>query len=181
MSSSLNPELIFDPAGSGYHTYRIPALISAGETVLAFCEGRVSSGGDSGKIDIVLRRSTDGGTTWGPVTVVHTADDATCGNPAPVIDPASGDVVLLTVRNPADLTERQLHVAEDSYTARRVFVQRSSDLGLAWTQPAEITDAVKRKTWGWYATGPCHGIALAHGPHAGRLLIPANHTDRLRR
>ena len=81
MSSSLNPELIFDPAGSGYHTYRIPALISAGETVLAFCEGRVNGGGDAGKIDIVLRRSTDGGTTWGPVSVVHTADDATCGKP----------------------------------------------------------------------------------------------------
>jgi sialidase-1 len=176
MSSSLNSELIFDPAGSDYHTYRIPALISSGETVLAFCEGRVASGSDTGKIDIVLRRSTDGGETWGPVSVVHTADNATCGNPAPVIDPASGDVVLLSVRNPADLSEKQLHFADDGYGSRRVFVQRSTDLGLTWTEPTEITDAVKHKTWGWYATGPCHGIALTHGPHAGRLLIPANHS-----
>ncbi len=176
MSSSLNPEVIFDPAGSGYHTYRIPALIGAGQTLLAFCEGRVASGSDSGKIDIVLRRSVDGGSSWGPVTVVHTADDATCGNPAPVIDPASGDVVLLSVRNPAELTEKKLHHADDPYSSRRVFVQRSTDLGVSWTEPAEITDAVKRKNWGWYATGPCHGIALTRGTHPGRLLIPANHT-----
>lgn len=176
MSSSLNAELIFDPTGSDYHTYRIPALISAGEVVLAFCEGRVSSGSDSGKIDTVLRRSTDGGRSWGPVEVIHTADDATCGNPAPVIDPASGDVVLLTVRNPADLSEKRLHTADDTYTTRRVFLQRSTDLGVSWTEPTEITDAVKRKNWGWYATGPCHGIALTQSPHAGRLLIPANHT-----
>ncbi|WP_152362710.1 sialidase family protein [Microlunatus speluncae] len=176
MSSSLHSEVIFDPADSGYHTYRIPALINSGPTVLAFCEGRVSSGSDSGKIDIVLRRSTDGGTTWGPVTVVHTTDDATCGNPAPVIDPASGDVVLLSVRNPAALTEKQLHVDDNAYTARRVFLQRSTDLGQTWSEPAEITDTVKRRTWGWYATGPCHGIALSRGPHAGRLLIPANHS-----
>ncbi|MFC7624155.1 exo-alpha-sialidase [Microlunatus sp. GCM10028923] len=176
MSSSLKEELIFDPADSGYHTYRIPALVADGDTVIAFCEGRVNSGSDTGKIDLVCRRSTDGGATWGEVQVVHTADDATCGNPAPVIDPASGDVVLVSVRNPGDLSEKKLHLSDQAYLARRVFLQRSSDLGLTWTEPEEITDAVKHKNWGWYATGPCHGIALTQGPHAGRLLIPANHT-----
>ena len=35
----------------GYHTYRIPALITTpGGTVLAFCEGRKGSRGDSGDI-----------------------------------------------------------------------------------------------------------------------------------
>ncbi|HLT61870.1 MAG TPA: sialidase family protein [Microlunatus sp.] len=176
MSSTLGSELIFDPVDSGYHTFRIPALIATGRTVLAFAEGRVDSGSDSGRIDLVVRRSEDGGDTWGPVRPVHTAADATCGNPAPVIDPAGGDVVLLSVRNPADLSEKHLHLREDAYASRRVFVQRSRDLGRTWSEPVEITDSVKRRNWGWYATGPCHGIALRHGPHAGRLIVPANHT-----
>ena len=36
----------------------------------------------------------------------------------------------------------------------------------------EITSQVKPADWGWYATGPCHGIAL----RSGRLVVPANHS-----
>jgi sialidase-1 len=35
---------------------------------------------------------------------------------------------------------------------------------------------VKRADWRWYATGPGHAVRLRHGPHAGRLLVPANHS-----
>ena len=53
-------------ARAGYHTYRIPSLIVAPKgTVLAFCEGRKNGRGDTGDIDLVLKRSTDGGKTWG--------------------------------------------------------------------------------------------------------------------
>ena len=51
----------------GYDTYRIPSLIKTGTGVLlAFCEGRTSGGGDSGDIDLLMRRSTDSGRTWSP-------------------------------------------------------------------------------------------------------------------
>jgi len=53
----------------------------------------------------------------------------------------------------------------------------SNDDGLTWTQPHEITADVKLRSWGWHATGPGVGIVLNHGPHAGRLLIPCNHSD----
>jgi sialidase-1 len=56
-----------------------------------------------------------------------------------------------------------------------VFVQRSTDDGANWSSPEEITAQVKPDDWGWYATGPCHGIVLAQGPYAGRL-VPANHS-----
>lgn len=189
MSSPVQLTVPFDPAGSGYHTFRIPALLAvpridldshraaAGTAVLlAFSEGRVASASDSGQIDLVLRRSVDGGQTWEPLQVVAGAEGKTCGNPVPVLDPASGDVVLLSMQNGAEATAEELGSgtasAED---ARRVFVQRSADLGLTWTERVEITDSVKRDDWSWYATGPCHGIALAHGEHRGRLLVPANH------
>src|SRR5262245_31918043 len=57
---------LFISGEGGYHTYRIPSLITcpsrAGRrgTVLAFCEGRKNGSGDTGDIDLVLRRSLDG-------------------------------------------------------------------------------------------------------------------------
>ena len=48
----------------------------------------------------------------------------------------------------------------DPETGRRVFVQRSADDGASWSPTVEITAQVKPSDWGWYATGPCHGIAL---------------------
>src|SRR5882672_10992580 len=50
----------------GYHTYRIPAVIHAKNgDLLAFAEGRKNGGGDAGDIDLLVKRSTDGGRTWG--------------------------------------------------------------------------------------------------------------------
>ena len=55
---------VFLSGRDGYDTYRIPSLIVTLEgTVLALSEGR-GSVSDSGDIDIVLRRSLDGGVTW---------------------------------------------------------------------------------------------------------------------
>ncbi|MEK9634790.1 MAG: sialidase family protein, partial [Opitutae bacterium] len=35
--------------------------------------------------------------------------------------------------------------------------------------------SVKKKDWGWYATGPVHSIQLQRGKHRGRLVIPCDH------
>jgi sialidase-1 len=35
---------------------------------------------------------------------------------------------------------------------------------------------VKKPHWRWYATGPGHAVALTRGDHAGRLVVPANHS-----
>ncbi|MFF0264857.1 exo-alpha-sialidase [Kribbella sp. NPDC004536] len=163
---------LFDPAGSGYHTFRIPAVLARGSSVFAFCEGRLHGAGDAGEIEVVLRRSLDGGRTWLPLQVVSAAPGKTCGNPVPVTDPDSGDLVLVTVQNGADAVELSLARGIDPVDGRRVFVQRSSDDGASWSAAVEITAQVKPDDWGWYATGPCHGITL----RSGRLVIPANHS-----
>jgi sialidase-1 len=160
----------------GYHTFRIPAVVQAkGGAVLAFAEGRVESAGDSGAIRVVLRESTDGGCTWGPMTVVSTNGDGTAGNPAPVVLPG-GDIVLLTTTN-GRVSEREIMTgAVSAQDSRRVFVQRSEDNGRSWTTPEEITSVAKRPDWRWYATGPGHAIVLRHGEHVGRIVVPANHS-----
>src|SRR5918997_3321381 len=56
----------------GYACFRIPAIVrTTAGTLLAFAEGRVLNCGDAADIDIVLKRSTDGGRTWGPLQVVN--------------------------------------------------------------------------------------------------------------
>ncbi|MFJ8533551.1 exo-alpha-sialidase [Streptomyces sp. NPDC093591] len=162
----------------GYDTYRIPATITTPRgTVLAFAEGRHDGAGDTGDIDVVLRRSRDGGCTWGPVTVVAAGEGDTRGNPAPVVDPVTGAVVLVTSYNSGDVTEAQIMRGEATPAeSRRVFVQRSLDDGRRFTAPRDVTGQVKPSNWRWYATGPGHAVALRRGPHAGRLVVPSNHS-----
>ena len=49
----------------GYHTFRIPSVILTTKgTLLAFAEARRAGRSDAGDIDLVVKRSTDGGATW---------------------------------------------------------------------------------------------------------------------
>ncbi|MGW4160282.1 sialidase family protein [Streptomyces sp. NPDC004788] len=166
-------------SGTGGHAaYRIPAVVrTPAGTLLAFAEARLRGTGDAGAVDIVLRRSTDGGCTWGPQRVVAAGHGNTRGNPAPVVDPASGDVVLLSTGNAGAVTESTILAGRASAArGRRVYVQRSADDGRGFSAPRDITSTVKRAGWRWYATGPGHAIALTRGPHAGRLVVPADHS-----
>ncbi|MFE0511917.1 exo-alpha-sialidase [Streptomyces sp. NPDC058964] len=162
----------------GYDTYRIPAVVTTRRgTVLAFAEGRHDSAGDTGDIDVVLRRSTDGGCTWGPLEVAAAGEGDTRGNPAPVVDPRTGAIVLVTSYNSGAVTEAQIMRGEVTpEQSRRVFVQRSRDDGRRFTPPRDITAEVKPEGWRWYATGPGHAVALTRGPHRGRLVVPADHS-----
>ncbi|GAA3712572.1 sialidase family protein [Streptomyces tremellae] len=174
---SCGPSVPYRSGTSGYHTFRIPAAVAApGGTLLAFAEGRRDSAADDGDIDIVLRRSTDGGCTWAPLQVVADAGGGTAGNPAPVVDPATGDVVLLSCGTVGGATEQEIVDGAVSPAARRVYVQRSTDDGATWSPRRDITADVKRPGWNWYATGPGHAVALRGGPRPGRLLVPANHS-----
>lgn len=158
------------------HTFRIPAVVvTKAGTLLAFAEARRDGGGDTGAIDTVVRRSTDGGQTFGPLQVVAAGQGDVMGNPAPVAL-RSGRIVLLTTWNSARVPEgrTQPGLGADS---RRVFVCDSDDDGLTWTSPREITADVKRPAWSWYATGPGVAIQLARGAHAGRIVVPCNHRE----
>lgn len=147
---------------NGYHTYRIPSLLVAPKAaVLAFCEGRKQGQGDHGDIDLLMKRSTDGGRTWSSQRVIHEeGGDApiTIGNPCPAIDTTTGTIWLSFCRD-----------------NKAVFITSSTDDGLTWSPPRDITASVTKPEWSWVATGPGVGIQLARGPRAGRLVIPCDH------
>lgn len=152
----------FRVGDDGYFTYRIPSLVVTSKgTLLAFCEGRKTSESDDGDNDLVLRRSFDGGKTWGPLQLVHEeGGDAviTVGNPCAVVDRTTG-TIWLTMNKKNGF----------------ILVTSSDDDGKSWTPVRDISSDVSPPGWGWYAMGPGCGVQLQHGPHKGRLVVPANH------
>jgi sialidase-1 len=123
-----------------------------------------------------MKRSADGGRTWSAQQVVWDDAGNTCGNPSPVVDRKTGTICLLLTWNRGDDREPQI-IDLKSKDTRRVFVTSSTDDGLTWAKPREITASVKRTNWTWYATGPGGGIQIERGPHAGRLVVPCDHIE----
>ena len=158
-----------------YNIYHIPGIVvTAKGTVLAWCEARKRPAGvsDWDDIRILLRRSTDDGRSWSaPVSI------------AAVPGPKTKNPIALRMKNvdPADVTyNNPVLIADRDGTVHmlfcleymRVFYQRSTDDGLTFTTPVEITatfDAFT-KDYGWkvLATGPNHSIQLRNG----RLIVP---------
>lgn len=175
-SSGIEQVPVFVSGEGGYHTYRIPSTILAPDgSLLAFCEGRKAGRGDSGDIDLVLKRSDDGGRTWGGLQVIGDDGPNTCGNPCPVVDRETGKIFLLLTHNFGDDSEAEIKLRTGRGT-RTVWVAHSDDGGRTWSKPRDITSAVKDQRWDWYATGPGVGIQIQKGPHAGRLVIPCDHS-----
>jgi len=165
---------IFKAGDDGYTLYRIPGIVvTAKGTVLAYCEARKSDRGDWGPIDIVMRRSTDGGKSWSPMQSIANVEGPKTKNPVAIAQKlVSGD---------KDVTYNNAVAIADSNGAvhmlfcleyMRCFYQRSDDDGLTWTKPVEITSTFEafRPHYDWkvLATGPAHGIQLKNG----RLIVP---------
>lgn len=179
VKSSENTQLnyIYKPGDAGYSCFRIPAMIVTQKgMLLAFAEGRKNDCGDSGDIDLVLRRSADGGKTWSPIQIVWSDSTNTCGNPVPVQDMSTGKIWLISTWNNGQDHEKQIRT-QTGKDGRRVFVLSSDDEGRSWSAPKEITQDVKLPGWTWYATGPCHGLQIANGKFKGRLVVPVNHVE----
>jgi len=155
--AAANPVAVFEAGKEGYHTFRIPAVVQAKDGgLLAFCEARKNDRKDHGDIDLVLKRSGDQGKTWSDLRILHDGggnEPVTMGNPVPVVE-GSGKIHLVFCRNNTG-----------------VFHISSEDHGKSWSEPEEITAGLRKDDWGWYATGPGHGIQLT----GGRIVIPANH------
>jgi len=162
---------VYASGADGYNTYRIPSVIVTTKgTVLAFAEGRKAGRGDAGDIDLLLKRSTDGGRTFSAQQTVWDDAQNTCGNPCPVIDRTTGTIWLLLTHNLGTDGEKQI-VAGESRGTRTVWVTSSTDDGLTWAKPVEITATTKKPGWTWYATGPGCGIQLT----SGRLVVPCDY------
>ena len=169
--------------------YRIPALTYlANKVVLAAWDGRPGSSADAPNPNsIVQRRSTDGGKTWGPVTVIaagHVGDASGpkygYSDPSYVYDAEANKVFAFFVYSKDQGFGGSQFGNDDA--DRNVIssaVIESSDGGVTWSQPRLITNVTKPGT---SKTSPVagdvrsnfassgEGIQLKYGPHKGRLI-----------
>jgi sialidase-1 len=173
--AAVEETVVYQSGNDGYHTFRIPAVLKIPNgDLLAFAEGRKTSRSDTGDIDLLLKRSHDGGKTWGDLQLLWDDEANTCGNPCAVLDEQTGIIWLFSTHNLGKDGEKDLNHGS-AIGGRTVWVLQSKDQGATWSKPAEITSTVKKPEWTWYATGPGIGIQIKQGAHAGRLVVPCDH------
>jgi sialidase-1 len=176
-SSAAEPQLtkidLFTAGEEGYALYRIPGLVVTKRgTLLAYCEARKSDRGDWGTIDVLLRRSTDGGQSWGQRQHIAHHGGKVPKNAVALAQQLATEGEQ-TVNNPVLVAARDgavhfLYCVEYA----RCFYCRSDDDGETFSKPIDITPAFERfrpdYDWKVLATGPAHGIEL----RSGRLVVP---------
>ena len=147
---------VYTAGQDNVHTYRIPAfLVTSKGTFLVFCEARKMSTRDVSPTDLVVKRSTDLGRVWSPLqTLVRGEGDDAMMNPCPVIDRATGKILLL------------LNNAKRRDVGRYLLVE-SSDDGVTWSEPRDIGIHITPHIDS-FVFGPGIGIQM----RSGRFVIP---------
>ena len=111
-----------------------------------------------GTQNLVVRRSEDGGATWGPTIEVGAGIHAG----GTLVDEVTGDILFFG---------HPEHPPKDNSTAPRT-VYRSADTGCTWTPDETVFDEDARGHVPSLHFSE-HGITLRHDAHRGRLLRPA--------
>ena len=133
-----------DPARGEYP--RIPVLLRTPAALVAVASIRRGSIDDAAPSSLRAATSTDGGRTWAEHEVAPNRSAAD-GDAAAVRDPATGELLVL---------------GHDLYA--------STDDGASWSARPLVVLPNAAGVVG-DPGGPGTGIALQHGPHAGRLVV----------
>ncbi|UED87970.1 exo-alpha-sialidase [Streptomyces profundus] len=166
---SFDETTLWDSATDPLENYHVHALtVLPDDTILAVTEGRYEVC-DAGPRDLLLRRSTDGGDTWGPTrTIVVSEDGASWGNPALLADRETGTVFcfyMLSLRLPENTS--------CSGDIGDLWMISSDDAGATWSAPTAMSGMFDHFPYDWalHGPGPGHGIQL----DTGRLLLNCAH------
>lgn len=159
--------VVFSKGEGGYYCHKIPYLIHTQRgTLIALAEGRGRNGreacDDFSGTDLVMKRSSDGGTTWSSLQLFYSNSTDTVtnviGNAAPVQDTSTGRIWMPFCRNNEE-----------------VFLSYSDDDGVTWSTPLQAP-YLTSPDWKWVGLGPPGGLQLS----SGRLLIPGYHTTLIK-
>ncbi len=151
-----------------YNLYRLPGIVvTKQDTIIIYGEGRKifvnrdDSNGDKCEMDLYVRRSTDGGATFGSPIYIAKGEEYYNNNLGETID------------NPVMIvgSDGRLHLLYCcDVGAHGLFYTYSDDDGLTWSTPRDLRDELETNiSWSMLAFGPGHGVCM----QSGRLVVPA--------
>ena len=170
----------------GVASYRIPALVTSnrGTLVAAYDIRRNNSTDLQGDIDVGVSRSTDGGATWGPMIVAMDMGEYGglgqelngIGDPCLLVDENTGDLFCFAVWAHDHANSRCIYWAGTGFEIAdtpQLMMVRSTDDGLTWSEPVNLTRQIKQWNWRMTFQGPGRGITM----HDGTLVVPIQHQE----
>jgi sialidase-1 len=167
----------------GCDTYRIPGLVttSAG-TLIAVYDNRYNNSKDLQEdIDIGMSRSTDGGRTWEPMKVIMDMGEYGglpqnlngAGDPSILYDQITNTLWVAALWMSGSAPDKMLWWASQPgmtpQETGQFMLVKSTDDGLTWSDPVNITEQIKDPAWQLLLQGPGRGITMSDGT----LVFPA--------
>ena len=134
----LTNTLLFSCNDAGSKHYRIPAIITAPDgSIVTATDKRWNNSADlPNDIDIIIRRSTDKGETWSaPLTIAGGDTTLGFGDAALCVDKTNGNIICLMVSGPGLW-------GATAANPLRIMKCVSTDNGLTWSPPVDITDMI---------------------------------------
>lgn len=166
-----------DRGDDGVFLYRIPGLVKTHAGTLIACYGaRWKKGKDvPNDVSVCVSRSRDGGRTWGPMQVVMdmgewggaTRENNGVDDPCLLLDDATGELLIFAgwrhVGAPTPAQVQTLKGGYDPTALSQMLLSRSTDDGLTWSAPENLSPALKDPSWISMIPGPGIGITLSDG------------------
>lgn len=173
----------------GVAAFRIPGLVTSNEgTLLSVYDVRYNSSVDLQEhIDVGLSRSTDKGKTWEKMIIPMTfGEDGGLpqaqngvGDPAILVDTHTGAIWTVAAWTHGMGNHRAWHNSQDGMSKERtaqLVLSKSTDDGITWSEPINITEQVKDPSWNFLLQGPGRGITMLDGT----LVFPIQYIDSTR-
>ncbi|MZQ48967.1 MAG: exo-alpha-sialidase [Bacteroidales bacterium] len=167
----------------GCDTYRIPGLITTGRgTLVAVYDARYNRSKDlQENIDVGMSRSTDGGQTWEPMKIIIDMGEYGglpknmngVGDPCILYD-NKNDVIWVAAlwlngSSPDKMAWWDSKPGMLPGETGQFILVKSTDDGLTWSEPVNITSQIKKPEWQLLLQGPGKGITMTDGT----LVFPA--------
>ena len=178
------PKMVLRAAGQDKtDTYRIPGLVTTNNgTLIAVYDNRYNNSKDLQEdIDIGMSRSTDGGQTWQPMRVIMDMGEYGgrsqrlngIGDPCVLYDHKTNTIWVAALWMSGSAPDKMLWWASkpgmSPEETGQFVLAKSTDDGLTWSQPINITSQIKDPAWQLLLQGPGRGITMTDGT----LVFPA--------
>ena len=164
------PQELFSDGLADVCQYRIPSLITTPKgTLIAMVDARKDRRGDiPNNVDLAIRRSVDGGETWGPVQIIVDYNKPEgyevpwgAADAAMVYDNKKSILwCLYTMGQGVGI--RQSQPGLDGHTCQ-IHAIYSNDEGETWSKPEDITPDCKAPSMKFFGTAPGRGIQTKDG------------------